>query len=403
MNPAFSPFSVPREQWLTWKHLSMLPLRNAGNTSHSETGRHSFFWARNALHHALCVLNVPRTGRALLPAYLCRAAAEPFAAYGLECDFYDVGRDCALDLGEVEAKLRPETRVLLAVHYFGFPQQIEALSRLCLTRNLFLFEDCAHVLPMIENSKMFGMIGDASVFSFRKFLPIFDGAQLWLSKTKEFGWKADHSRFNIQAARFVASQTINSSSSVVARFAKKLIESVRSPRGTKSETSAENSPTPESVDNNSPSFDPTLLTQPMTSPSRWILRHSTLASIAACRRSNFTFLQNNLCDFPGVIPLFRELPQGVCPWVYPLFLDGIANAHLLLRSAGIPAVTWGGVRVGSVSGAQYPRANFLYENLVFLPVHQNLSNEHLQTIVDVVRKVGSESRKLLARGTRAIG
>lgn len=402
MNPAFSSFSVPREQWLTWKHLSMFPHRSTRKTGNPGAGRHSFFWARNALHHALCVLNVPRTGRALLPAYLCRAAAEPFAAYGLECDFYDIGRDCVLELGEVEAKLRPETRVLLAVHYFGFPQQIEALSKLCLTRNLLLFEDCAHVLPMNENSIMFGMIGDASVFSFRKFLPLFDGAELWLSKTKEFSWKADRSRFNLQAARFVASQTINSSSGLVARFAKNVIESFRSLRGSKSETSAENTPTPEIVDNNSPSFEPTLLTQPMTNPSSWILRHSTVASIAARRRSNFTFLQKNLCLAPGVIPLFRELPQGVCPWVYPLFLDGIANAHLLLRSAGIPAVTWGGVRVGSISEAQYPGASFLYDNLVFLPVHQNLSNEHLQTIVDVVRKVGSDCRKLHGRGTNAI-
>jgi hypothetical protein len=77
----------------------------------------------------------------------------------------------------------------------------------------------------------------------------------------------------------------------------------------------------------------------------------------------------------------------VCPWVFPLFFDGLANAHLLLRSRGIPAVTWGGVRPPAINSVNFPEADFLYDNLVFLPVHQNLTAEALHQVVEAVHEV----------------
>lgn len=146
MNATLNSFLVPREQWLAWKYLSITPRPSPQEGGNAQNGPHFFFWARNAIYHALEALEVPRHSRALLPAYLCRAAAEPFAAYGLECDFYDLKRDCTPDFSVIDAKIRPETRVVLTAHYFGFPQKIEEFSDLCRRRNLLLFEDCAHVL-----------------------------------------------------------------------------------------------------------------------------------------------------------------------------------------------------------------------------------------------------------------
>ena len=120
------------------------------------------------------------------------------------------------------------------------------------------------------------------------------------------------------------------------------------------------------------------------------------------RRANFLFLQNGFRNIAGVTPLFPELGQEVCPWVYPLFMDGVPNAHLLLRKAGIPAVTWGDVRAIK-SEQEFPEANFLYDNLVFLPLHQDLSQDHLQTIVETVKRVRSETRKLMPQRIFAAG
>ena len=46
--------------------------------------------------------------------------------------------------------------------------------------------------------------------------------------------------------------------------------------------------------------------------------------------------------------------------------------HIELRALGIPAVTWGGVRDSRISAREFPEADFLYERLVFLPIHQDL-------------------------------
>ena len=404
MNGGSPSFALPREPSFSWKYLSSDMHRSPQDGSLALAGRYFFFWARNALYHALHALEVQRGARVLLPAYICRAAAEPFAAYGLKCDFYEIKRDCTPDLSEIEARLRSETRVVLAAHYFGFPQKIREFRELCQRKNLLLFEDCAHVLRSEHLGQPLGSFGDASVFSYRKFLPMFDGAELLLHGTKKSfspDWKRERSRFNLHAAKHIVGHALDSSLSPTVRSFLGGFEAAKKFRRRKKTATV-----PllrQRVDNNSASFDVAVVNQPMTLPSSWILRHSDVASVADRRRANFLFLQNSFQDIAGVTPLFQKLGQGVCPWVYPLFLDAVPNAHLLLREAGIPAVTWGGVRVDEVSERDFPDASFLYDNLVFLPIHQDLSPDHLQTIVETVKRVRSESRRLLPQKIFATG
>lgn len=397
MTQESNSFSVPREQWLTWAHVSLAASCSPQAAAYPRAGQHFFFWARNAIFHALGALGVQRGARVLLPAYLCRAAAEPFAAYGLRCDFYDLLEDCSVDFDEIEAKIVPETRVLLAVHYFGFPQAIETFRRLCTSRNLLLFEDCAHVLRTEASGRMLGTYGDASVFSYRKFLPMFDGAELLLSGEKQLNWQPEPSGFRSQAAKFIASQAIHSSSSSLTKIFLRAIDAARKPGKKGAPTSIAPAAPKSIVDNNTASFGPSLADQPMTTPSRWVLRHSDVDEVARRRRANFAVLHGNLSGIPGLSPLFAGLPDGVCPWVYPLFVDGVPNAHLPLREMGIPAVTWGGVRVEDLSDREFPCSHFLYENLIFLPIHQNLSPQHLEAIVEAVKNVRATAR---SRGPR---
>jgi perosamine synthetase len=403
MSPVSNSFSVPREQWLTWTHLSVSASRSPLAAACPTAGRHFFFWARNAIFHALRALDVSRGARALLPAYLCRAAAEPFAAHGLLCDFYDLREDCSADFDEIETKILPETRVLLATHYFGFPHAIERFRKLCTSRNLLLFEDCAHVLRTEVAGRMLGTYGDAGFFSYRKFLPMFDGAELLLSGGKQMNWLPEPSRFRSRAAKFIASQAIHSSPSPFARIFVRCIDAARKPGKKGAPTPIVPVATQAIVDNNSASFDPSLVDQPMTEPSRWVLAHSDVPEVIRYRRANFAALHDNLSSVPGVRPLFATLPQGVCPWVYPLFVDGLPNAHLPLRDMGIPAVTWGGVRVEGLSEREFPGAHFLYENLVFLPIHQNLTAQHLEMIVQAVKKVGATARRREPRKMLSVG
>ena len=72
----------------------------------------------------------------------------------------------------------------MAVHYFGFPQQLRETRAICDRHALQLIEDCAHILPGIADGQAVGTYGDACVFSWRKLLPINDGATLYLKNPR---------------------------------------------------------------------------------------------------------------------------------------------------------------------------------------------------------------------------
>jgi dTDP-4-amino-4,6-dideoxygalactose transaminase len=387
----------------------------------SGTTRSFLFWARNGLYHALKAFAVPRGARALLPAYICKAAVEPIAAYGLHVDFYGVRRDCSVDFADLEARICADTRVVLSAHYFGFPQKMEEFDRICGAHRLLLFEDCAHVLRGEYAGRALGSFGDASVFSYRKHLPMFDGAELLLRGVRPIGDRAGDrdsdrvavgSRFAGAAGKHILGHALAGSQSVTARwssraleFAKKVagrrnVAEVAADAGATGETvalrktdaaagtdTAKAQGVPVTVDNNTVSFERDLVNEPMTRASRWVLQHANVEKIARRRAENFALLREELRDIEGVTVLSDRSGEKVCPWVCPILIDGVADAHLALRSAGIPAVTWGGVRPEGIGAREYADADFLYDNLIFLPVHQNLSGAQLRFIAEEVKRV----------------
>ena len=122
----------------------------------------------------------------------------------------------------------------------------------------------------------------------------------------------------------------------------------------------------------------------MSRLSRLLLPHFRVLDVASKRRATYNDLLERLSRIEGVQPLFPQLPSDVVPWVLPLTIGDRCDAHTRLRAVGIPAVTWGGVRDPRISGADFPDADFLYEHLVFLPVHQDLTAAHLDRIADAV-------------------
>jgi hypothetical protein len=138
------------------------------------------------------------------------------------------------------------------------------------------------------------------------------------------------------------------------------------------------------AETNSVVFDEHGVDWPMSRLSRWTKRHSNIGNIIATRRRNYKTLLEELSSLKQVRPLFPELPSTVCPWVFPVLFPDFTDAHLLLRDRGIPAVTWGGVRYPQVADERFKDSDFLYENLVFLPVHQCLRD---RDVVNMARTV----------------
>jgi perosamine synthetase len=348
-----------------------------------------FFWARNAIFHGLRALGIRPKQKILVPAYLCAAAIEPIEYFGAEVEFYAIRRNCVPDWADLETKIRDNVRAILAVHYFGFPCDIEKFCSLRDRYNLFLIEDCAHVPDGLPNHHHFGEYGDFSVFSPRKYLPIFDGGRLRLNRPApgfQVPFQFESPLFTLRVAKnlFDRRKSLTASLDVLPSLEQQP-EKVRSKRGFALDQGRPEKPL--YVFPNSTSFLPWMADFPMSRLSKHLLTHFPMMNIASKRRTNYCSLLERVSRFEAVQPLFERLATGVVPWVLPLTIGKRPDAHTALRALGIPAVTWGGVRDPRISATEFPDADFLYEHLIFLPIHQDLETTHLDLIADAVAKV----------------
>ncbi len=389
MNSPAERAAVPKEPVLSARWLARPAKRarpaGAGNASRP----YRFFWARNAIYHSLRALGVVADDQVLVPAYICAAAVEPIAAYGAKPVFYRIARDGSAELADVEARITPRTRAVLAVHFFGFPSDIRAFRALCDRRRLFLIEDCAHVLHGEVDGRPLGSFGDASVFSWRKLLPLENGGELFLNggqRELRVDWSRESLPFTLKVAKDLFDRYAESGHHPVLRAFSRSLGSAK--RVVVRRTDSASGPAPlHAAESTSDSFIPALVNQPMSRVSRFLLDRFDIARVAAQRRANYLHLHERLSRVEGVQSFFSAPPEGVCPWVFPAVFENQANAHRLLRRLGIPAVSWDDVKPAGFSERMFPDAEFLYQNLVFLPVHQDLEEKHLDAIAEAALAV----------------
>lgn len=389
-------FLIRKDPHLSVRYLSLTSQLPAALRTSTPKIRVRFFWARNAIYHGLRFLGIPAGSKVLLPAYLCKAAVQPIAAYGAEPVFYAVHRDCAPDLADLESRIDSRTRMVMAVHYFGFPHCMRELRALCDRYGLLLLEDCAHVLEVDPVERPLGTLGDASVFSWRKFLPLYDGGELLLNRrTQEsagdISWQPESLLFTLKAIKNLLEEI------APARVSEgRIEEETLSKDGTLESRAGSNETSPLRVDRNGSAFVMGHANFPMSRVSRFFFPHFSLAKIGSKRRDNYLYLQARLSVIGGVRSLHEELTPGVVPWMFPVFIGESPNMHRSLRELGIPAVSWGGVRHARFSSRDFPNADFLYENLVFLPIHQDLGEKEMNLIVEAVEKARRSARSTVS-------
>lgn len=71
-----------------------------------------------------------------------------------------------IDPAQVAAAVTPRTRVLMPVHLYGHPCEMDALLEIARAHDLRVLEDAAHALPACYKGRMVGTLGDLTAFSF---------------------------------------------------------------------------------------------------------------------------------------------------------------------------------------------------------------------------------------------
>ena len=382
-------YLFPNDPILPWSTLFSLPKQIILPSPIPTHPTSYWFLARNALYQGLKALRLQPGDEVLVPAYHCNTLVEPIIQFGLKVVFYNIRRDCQADVGDLESKIHTKTKAIVMIHYFGFPQTLAPYLNLTKRHGLYLIEDCAHVLVGEDDGIPLGSTGDISIFSWRKFLPIKDGGMLVINNSNITADLLEEHSNNFTQAKVAINLLEQLLADHVPRFQKlivcvfNMLSSACKAIIRLGEASLQH--VPASYD--SPSFQIGSVNQGMSKISKYLLKRINLTSIIQKRHLNSAYLLDAITKgaLPGVIPFFKEIPPGMCPWVVPVLVPGRTDFHILLRSRGVPAFTWGGVIHPSLNLYNYPDGKFLYDNLILLPIHQSMNEKDMNCMITTMK------------------
>jgi dTDP-4-amino-4,6-dideoxygalactose transaminase len=106
------------------------------------------------------------TGEVIVPSFTFLASAHAILWSGLTPVFADIDpKTFTVDPRSVEKLITKKTTAILAVHVFGVPANIDALTKIAKKHKLKLIFDAAHAFGAEYKGKKIGNFGDAEVFS----------------------------------------------------------------------------------------------------------------------------------------------------------------------------------------------------------------------------------------------
>lgn len=310
-----------------------------------------------------------------MPAYHCGAEVDAVLSTGASVALYRVGRDMRIDVRDLRDRISERTRVVYVIHYFGWPQELGELSRLCRDRGIRLLEDCALALFSRCGTRNPEAVSDASVFSFSKTLAVTDGgAAVWHTLHEA---PADLCGPGTCAVLRRMLPLIKRTT--LRRMSRMGLPGILLGAGGRTGSHAAQGPQDEMPQNYY--FTDSVRGVSLSRCARGSAHRTDRDQIIARRRRNFLRLLDRLLATGAALPL-QSLPDGVCPLAMPITVENRNEVIRSLTGSGVEAIPWwaGGHRSLGLQG--FPEAKLLKEQVVALPVHQQLTDADIDFVAD---------------------
>lgn len=277
-----------------------------------------FGHARNALAEALRLCGA--RGRAvLLPSFICRDLLASLAAAGARPLWLETGPDFAPTL---PPSRWPEAAAVLAVDFFGWPQDMAVFEDYARRTGATVIEDAAHSLfSRAPDGALLGTRAPLGILSLRKSLPLPDGAALLAGP--RFAPLLPPPQGFLPSRRSLKTAARPALALVGARAAHAALQALRTIRGRAAPPDSE-------TELPSPAAPCAELAAPLdcAGPEEEPARRRALWS--ACDR---------IARAARLSPAFPSLPDGVVPYAYALRTDDPAAAAVFGR-AGLRLLPW---------------------------------------------------------------
>lgn len=339
--------------------------------------------ARTAIAYLPELLEIKVGDEVLMPAYNCGSEIDSFLKLGISVVFFRIDASGRIDVEDIKHKLSGKTKAVYVTHYFGFPQDLTDLQALCKQRGLFLIEDCALSLFSSDNNRKLGYLGDVAVASFPKTLPLPDGGALIVNNqalwSKTWALKQPpvflvYRRLlpliKASVLRYLSRKPCYHS---IFYWLSDLLEAGKT--GGHSNLAEKWKVMPEGY-----YYKSALDNRRMSFLSKRMLDRIDYTQVVEKRRTNYQRLLSMFSDNPNVMPMFRALPPGVCPLVFPVIVQDRENINIELNKQHIHAIPWWAGYHRDLSWNGFEEARFLKDHVLALPIHQDLTEDEVDFI-----------------------
>lgn len=121
----------------------------------------------DALHLSLLALNIGKDDEVALPVNTFVATAFAVVFTGATPVFVDIDPlTLNIDINELKKKFTQKTKVIIPVHLYGQPANMDEIMKFARKHHLFVLEDAAQAHGAIYNNRVAGTFGHLAAFSF---------------------------------------------------------------------------------------------------------------------------------------------------------------------------------------------------------------------------------------------
>ncbi|MGA2082623.1 MAG: DegT/DnrJ/EryC1/StrS family aminotransferase [Holophaga sp.] len=120
-----------------------------------------------ALHLIVKALGIGPGDQVLVPSFTFAASVNAFLYEGAEPVFVELEPEtCNLDVADLERRITPRTKAVVAVDVFGHPADWDGLERIAARYGLPVVDDCCEAIGAMYKGRRLGSFGAAGAFAF---------------------------------------------------------------------------------------------------------------------------------------------------------------------------------------------------------------------------------------------
>ena len=134
-----------------------------------------------ALRAALWACGVGAGDEIICPSMTYWASATAALGLGAAVNFADIeAKTLCIDPQDIERRIGPKTKVIVVVHYAGYPCDMDAIMAMARRHKVKVLEDVSHAHGTLYKGKMAGTFGDVAAMSMMtgKAFPVGEGGML---------------------------------------------------------------------------------------------------------------------------------------------------------------------------------------------------------------------------------